>query len=121
LSGSASSSGGASHRGLKGLSRSRPDVTSAWSPTPKARCPHCARPVALLRGTHCVYCRKALGKFEGGQKEPSGEAALAIAEVMLGQGLKGQNRRSRWVMRIVAASVGGLLAAGVVGMCARVP
>ena len=45
--------------------------------------------MALLRGTHCVYCRKALGKFEGGQKEPSGEAALAIAEVMLGQGLAG--------------------------------
>lgn len=83
-----------------------PVASSGCSPQPKARCPHCARPVALLRRTHCIYCGKTLGAFDAKLPEPSGEAALAIAQVMLEQGTPASDPARRWMMRVVAMGVG---------------
>jgi hypothetical protein len=84
---------------------------------PKATCPGCKRPVALLKSARCVYCGTALG----GQGAAPAPASKLPAEVLIALEPRQRDtaRGSVWFRRILALAGAGLLTALVMGPCMK--
>ena len=84
---------------------------------PKATCPGCRRPVALLKSARCVYCGTALG----GPSVPAGPASKLPAEALIAlePRARSDSTGSLWLRRVLALGVAGLLTALVMGPCMR--
>jgi hypothetical protein len=87
------------------------------APEPKATCPTCHRPVALLKSGKCIYCGAplpgALHLVEPWRGLPP-DVLLSLqprtAEVSI---------RTRWIRRMIAFGVSSLLVSGIVGPCMK--
>ncbi|HKQ58382.1 MAG TPA: hypothetical protein VJY35_10995 [Candidatus Eisenbacteria bacterium] len=94
-------------------------VPTPARPDPKATCPHCHRPLSVLKAGRCLYC--------GTEVHVPGAAARSIAEavmtaqvaVALEPVAKGSSTGSRWLRRLIALGVTGTLIALFVAQCMR--
>jgi hypothetical protein len=86
-------------------------------PEPKATCPSCHRPVAVLKSGRCLYCSApipgALHVVEPGRGMPP-DVLLSIqpraAEV---------SSRTRWIRRMIAFGVASMLVGAIMGPCMK--
>lgn len=92
-------------------------VTSSPRPAPKATCPRCGRPVALLRSARCVYCGAETGTPEA--VAASGPRLPPEALIALEPRAHEVSSRSVWLRRVIALGGAGLVVALVMGPCMR--
>jgi hypothetical protein len=87
-------------------------------PEPKATCPSCKRPIALLRTGKCIYCG---ANVPGALRLVTSETreALPVEEAMLQVQLQaaGKEKRNPWPVRIMAFGAASLLTAALIGPC----
>lgn len=84
---------------------------------PKATCPGCKRPVALLKSGRCVYC----GADLGGPAQALAPASKLPAELLIAlePRPKAASSGSIWFRRILALGGAVLLTALVMGPCMK--
>lgn len=84
---------------------------------PKATCPGCKRPAALLKSGRCVYCGADLGT----QAQTLAPASKLPAELLIAlePRPKTVSSGSVWFRRIIALGGAGLITALVMGPCMK--
>jgi hypothetical protein len=87
------------------------------SPAPKAICPGCGRPIAMLKAGQCLYC----GKRVGGAVVPvsDGERMRAMAEAMLLPRRVSGGQGRKWAIRLGAVAISAFVVLGVLGSCMK--
>jgi len=92
-------------------------VSSHLKPVPKATCPGCRRPVALLKSDRCVYCGTAIG----GPPSPAAPGSRLPAEALIALEPRARTVSSGkvWLRRVLALGGAGLLVALVIGLCMK--
>ena len=85
-------------------------------PVPKATCPGCRRPVALLKSDRCVYCGATTGSATVAAPASKLPAELLIA---LEPRANAVSTRSIWLRRVLALGGAGLLTALIMGPCMK--
>ena len=97
-------------------------VSPLPKPVPRAICPGCRRPVALLRSERCVYCGAPTGGG-GALAAPSAgvPASKLPAQLLIALEPRASaiSTRSIWLRRVLALGAAGLLTALVMGPCMR--
>jgi len=86
-------------------------------PEPKATCPRCRRPVAVLKTGKCSYCQ---AEIPGSAVQTQVKAALP-PELLLAFEPRAVtvSTRSKWIRRAIALGVAALLVAGVMALCMK--
>jgi hypothetical protein len=86
-------------------------------PVPKATCPGCQRPVALLKSDRCLYC----GASTGGAAVAAAPTSKLPAELLIALEPRASTVTTRtiWLRRVFALGGAGLLTALVMGPCMR--
>ena len=88
-------------------------------PVPKALCPSCGRPVALLTAASCLYCGAAQAS-----PAPAKEGASKIPAqmlVMLEPRAHDRKRGKVWLFRAGGILIGIMLVTALIGPCVRGP
>ena len=92
-------------------------VSPAPKPVPKATCPGCRRPIVLLKSDRCLYCGAATGK----PAAPATPASRLPADALIA--LEPRPREvdtgSKWMRRVIAIALAGLLIVIVMLLTAR--
>jgi hypothetical protein len=86
------------------------------APEPKATCPSCHRPVAMMKSGTCVYCGHRISDAEveapkaGLPPELMFELQPRAAKISTG---------TRWIRRVIALGLSSLLVAVFMGPCMK--
>ncbi len=92
-------------------------VAPAPRPAPKATCPTCHRPVAVLKRGKCLYCGTEIpGLASGARSEHTRPPDLLIAFPPRAASVPD---RSRWVRGLIALGVSVMLVAAMMGACMK--
>jgi len=94
-------------------------ITPPPGPTPKALCPSCHRPVALLKAGKCVYCGAiSPGLVPALPATPKGTlpTEIPLPELMVADDMQ---NRAKWARRIIAFGGMALLIAAMMGACMK--
>jgi hypothetical protein len=94
-------------------------ITPPPGPAPKALCPSCHRPVALLKAGKCVYCGATIpGLVPALPTGPKGSlpTEIPLPELMVADDMQ---NRAKWARRIIAFGGMALLIAAMMGACMK--
>jgi hypothetical protein len=94
-------------------------VSPPPGPAPKALCPSCHRPVALLKAGKCVYCGATipgLAPAAAAISKGTLPSELALPELMIAGDME---NRAKWARRIIAFGGMALLIAAMMGACMK--
>ena len=98
-------------------------VAGQPKPVPRATCPGCGRPVALLKSEQCLYCGAPTVAVPGLAPSRATESPRAKLPVELLIALEPRKRtvssRSIWLRRVLALGAAGLLTVLFMGPCMR--
>lgn len=87
------------------------------TPEPKATCPSCHRPIAVLKSGKCLYCGNAI---RGALHVVEGKAGLPVELQFALQPREGKlSNRAKWIRRIIALGVSSLIVALIMGPCMK--
>ena len=79
-------------------------------PEPKARCPRCKRPVAMMARGACVYCGVTLGT--GGDPASAGAGPAMPPELIIAFDPSLRAKRGggdKWLIRVLALTIVGFV------------
>jgi hypothetical protein len=96
--------------GIQGISRQPANE-------PKASCPSCRRPVAVLKTGRCSYCGAPLpGALHVVGSTPGLPPELLLS---LQPRTPQVSKRTRWIRRLIGLGVASLLVAAIMGPCMK--
>jgi len=89
----------------------RPGAEAAPRPVPRALCAACGRPVAQLRSPNCVYCGAAIPEALRGGATAVAKPGLPpeMLQMLEPRPRDASTSTQRWMLRILAAAVAGLI------------
>jgi len=91
-------------------------IAASNKPAPKATCPRCRRPVAVLRSGRCSYCGAVLDPSRPAAEIPSHPEALIALDP---RAVSERSPRMVWIRRLMALGAASALAGLFARACMR--